>query len=58
MVEETNLEGKIVFKCMKCGWLYEDKEIAQKCEDWCHEHNSCNLEFVKHAIKLNKMEEK
>jgi len=54
MVKETNLDGKIVFKCEKCGWLYRDEDIATKCENWCKNHKSCNLEYQKHAIKLNK----
>ena len=52
MVNETNLEGEIVFKCMKCGWLYRDEKMARKCEAWCKKHKSCNLEIAKHAIKI------
>ena len=52
MVEETNFEGKILFKCMKCRYLYKDKKIAEKCEKWCEKHHSCNLLITKHAIKL------
>lgn len=52
MVEETNLEGKIVYKCMKCGWLYRKRELAEKCQAWCKKHKSCNLEIAKYAIKL------
>ena len=54
MVSETNFEGEIVFKCEKCGWLYRDKIIANKCEKWCKKNRSCNLDFQKYAIKLNK----
>lgn len=56
MVEETNLEGKIVYKCMRCGWLYRSKAMAEKCQQWCKKHKSCNLEIVKNAIKINKIE--
>jgi hypothetical protein len=52
MAEETNFKGKIVFKCLKCGWFYRDKELAEKCENWCRNHNSCNIEIAKHAIKI------
>lgn len=52
MVKETNLENEIVFKCEKCGWLYRDKEIAEKCQDWCENNESCNLEYQKKSIKL------
>jgi uncharacterized protein YcsI (UPF0317 family) len=55
MVSETNLEGKTVFKCEKCGWLYKDGKMAERCEGWCEKHKSCNLNIVKHAIKLNKL---
>ena len=51
MVEETNLESKIIYKCEKCGWLYKNRNIAEECETWCKKHNSCNLKFVKFAIK-------
>ena len=52
MVEETNFEGEIVFKCEKCGWLYENIGKAKGCEEWCRNHNSCNLKFVKYALKI------
>jgi len=52
MVEETNFEGEIVYKCEKCGWLYEYIEKAEECEEWCMKHKSCNLKFVKYALKI------
>ena len=52
MTEETNFKGRIVYKCMKCGWLYKDEDLAKKCEKWCKKHKSCNLEIAKHAIKI------
>ncbi|MEX2017297.1 MAG: hypothetical protein WD876_02390 [Candidatus Pacearchaeota archaeon] len=55
MVKETNLEGNIVFKCEKCGWLYRYRGMAEKCQRWCEKHKSCNLEYAKFAIKLNKL---
>jgi len=55
MVKETNLEGEIVFKCEKCGWLYEDFNIAERCQEWCEKHKSCNLRFQKYAIKINEI---
>lgn len=54
MVEETNIEGEVVYKCEKCGWLYREKAMASKCEAYCTKHNACNLEYQKFAIKLNK----
>ena len=55
MVEETNLEGNIVYKCEKCGWLYKIRKIAEKCENYCTKHMACNLEYKKYAIKLNEV---
>ncbi len=42
------------YKCEECGLVYKDKSIAKKCEDWCREHKSCNLEITKYAINKNK----
>lgn len=47
MVKEV--EGK--FQCEECNFFYNEKEIAQKCEKWCKENNSCNLEIIKYALK-------
>lgn len=52
MVEETNFKGKNVFKCMKCGWMYEDRKWAEKCEEYCKKYHACSLEIAKHAIKM------
>lgn len=40
-----------VFQCEECKLLYTEKEIAEKCQAWCREHKSCNLEIISHAIK-------
>lgn len=46
-----------VWQCDICGYQYEDsstafttgKEWAEKCEAWCKEHHSCNLEITAHG---------
>lgn len=47
--------GKIkqrgLFVCPECGFKYKEKEWADKCEAWCKEHHSCNLEITSHAEK-------
>jgi len=53
MVKEINFEGKIVFECERCGWIYRNVEIAEKCQEWCEKHNSCNLNITIEAIKVN-----
>lgn len=39
-----------LYQCPECGLKYQEKEWAEKCENWCKEHKSCNLEIIKHAI--------
>jgi hypothetical protein len=46
-----HLENKKLFRCSECGLQYAEKEIAEKCETWCREHKSCNLEIIKYAEK-------
>ena len=55
MTKEENFEGKIVYKCEKCGWIYKTKNLAKKCEEWCNEHKSCNMDITKHSIKIWKV---
>lgn len=38
------------WQCEVCGYLYEEKGWAEKCEAWCKEHKSCNLEIIIHGI--------
>jgi len=47
-------EGKALYQCEECGFKYEDKEWAKKCEVWCREHKSCNLEIIKHGMPPEK----
>ena len=38
-----------LYKCPECGFEYEEKEWVDKCEAWCKEHKTCNIEIIKHA---------
>lgn len=38
-------------KCSECGLHYKDYAQAEKCEAWCKEHHSCNLEITSYAIE-------
>jgi lipopolysaccharide biosynthesis regulator YciM len=51
MVKVLIEENKKLYQCEECGFKYTEKEWAEKCEAWCKEHKSCNLEIIKHAIK-------
>ena len=38
------------YKCQICGVAYKEKSWAEKCQNWCSKHSSCNLEITKHAV--------
>lgn len=38
-------------KCPECGLHYADKTQKEKCEAWCKEHHSCNLEIIENAVE-------
>lgn len=50
-MEQENLEKKQLYRCPECGFEYKEKEWAEKCEAYCKEHKSCNIEVIKHAVK-------
>ncbi len=50
MVKETKTSGKTLYVCEECGYAYEEKEWAEKCQLWCSERQSCNLEITQHGI--------
>ena len=43
--------GKEVYQCEECGLKYSNKETAGKCQTWCSENKSCNLDVIKYAVK-------
>lgn len=49
MIKEIEMNNATYYRCEECGLLYADREIAEKCQAWCAEHKSCNLEIIKHA---------
>jgi hypothetical protein len=57
MVKEIKHKGKTYFQCEACEMYYEDRKIAQKCEDFCSKHKSCNTELIKHAVQLDTKKE-
>ena len=47
---KTIKENKVVlYQCEECGFRYLSRDWAEKCEAWCKEHHSCNLEITKNA---------
>ena len=49
MVRIIKNQNKELYQCEECGFKYAKKEIAEKCQVWCREHKSCNLEIIKYA---------
>ncbi len=58
MVKIIQQQNKELHQCEECGFKYEDKEWAEKCEAWCREHKSCNIEITAHAIPQDEEREK
>jgi hypothetical protein len=50
MVKKEKYKGKEIYSCESCGLFYENREIAQKCEDFCTTKHMCNPEITKYAI--------
>lgn len=50
MVTSMDEEEKEYYQCKECSLKYREKEWAAKCEAWCREHQSCNLEIIAHAL--------
>tara|TARA_Y100000310_G_C20270103_1_gene617600 strand:- start:435 stop:596 length:162 start_codon:yes stop_codon:yes gene_type:complete len=53
MVKRLIKDGKKYFQCEERLFFYEDKELAEKCEEWCKENHSCNIDITKHAVKID-----
>lgn len=49
MVKIIIEDDKKLYQCEACGFHYAEKESAEKCEAWCKEHRSCNLEITAQA---------
>ena len=50
MVKVLGNENKELYQCQECGFKYKQEEWAEKCEVWCKEHKSCNLEITSNAL--------
>jgi len=56
MVKVIQKGNKELYQCEECGFHYAEKEMAEKCEAWCREHKSCNIEITAHAEENKKSE--
>ncbi|MBI2037888.1 MAG: hypothetical protein HYT15_03080 [Candidatus Magasanikbacteria bacterium] len=50
MVKEIRKNNRQLYQCEECGFFYSDRELAEKCQAWCKEHKSCNLDITKFAV--------
>lgn len=50
MLNTIKIKNKKLYRCEECCLKYESKEIAEKCQVWCREHKSCNLDLIKYAV--------
>ena len=58
MPKVINQNNQTYYQCEECGFKYEEKEWAEKCETWCKERQSCNLEIIEHALKQTSPEKR
>ena len=51
MTKIIQKDNKELYQCEECGFRYEERGWAEKCEAWCREHHTCNIEITAHAIQ-------
>jgi hypothetical protein len=54
MVKKIENNKKEFYVCEACDFAYEDQATAKKCEDWCNEHHSCNMDIIQDGVDLKK----
>lgn len=55
MAKVIKKDDKELYQCPECGFHYESRDWAEKCEAWCWEHKSCNLEITANAEENKKV---
>jgi len=48
-MQEDKINNQNLHQCNECGLHYKDKDTAEKCEAWCKEHKTCNVEITSRA---------
>lgn len=51
MVKKIKDKGETLYICEVCHFAYEERAWAEKCQKWCQEHQSCNIEITAHAVE-------
>ncbi len=58
MVTEVHKGKTTFYRCDVCGLLYRERQIAEKCQQWCETHEgSCNLEYALQAVDESEITE-
>jgi hypothetical protein len=39
--------------CKECGLHYESQDLVRKCQAWCAEFKSCNLDITKLSLEAS-----
>ncbi len=52
------MTAKQLFKCKERGSHYENRVTTTKCEAWCKEYKSSNLEITKLSVERSKLSSK
>jgi hypothetical protein len=50
MIVQVHRHDGVFYICDACGFAYRQKELAERCQSWCREHNSCSLDIIRHAL--------
>ena len=48
----TNFIASLIKQKIKIYIAHENKKWAEKCQKWCKENKSCNLEITKHSLNV------
>ncbi|MEA1958900.1 MAG: hypothetical protein U9N44_04405 [Chloroflexota bacterium] len=57
MVKELSRDNSTYYACEVCKCAYSEKEQAERCQKWCAEYHSCNIEIIKHRIDISAIEQ-
>ena len=58
MVKKEIIKGKTYYQCEICKFYYKEEKWAKKCEIWCDENHSCNIDLVKYAVDIEEEKKK
>ncbi len=50
MVRVSASRGRHVYVCDECGLGYETSRLANACQAYCSENQSCSLKITRHAV--------